>query len=161
MKKIIVWRHETKPQEHKESCSSSGGDESLSAAWWMTMCYLRDGLQPVSQSEVDTTFTKVALRSPSLIFLFSSERQVASAFAEEVFLGSSGEADFLELCSHSKVDSTSPQCAEVTLYSNLEVVLIHPVALLLFQWHWHFHWFHDPSMDVHICSAFTCGYHYH
>lgn len=51
-------------------------DHVLSPGW----------VQPMPLSDVDTIFVKVALRSPSLIFLFFGGGEVASAFVEKVFI---------------------------------------------------------------------------
>lgn len=128
--------------------------KSPSAAWWMDHTLSQRWAQPVPQSDVDTTFVKVTLRSPSLICLFSSAGEVAGAFVEKVFyfwicrrsrlfwamLTFKGWIFVTKMCSSDLVSCAHPSCC----------VVAHSVAL-------EFHWCHDPSIDVRICSSLSRG----
>lgn len=59
--------------------------EQVPASCVMDDHVLFSEMDTVPQSEADTTFVKVTLRSPFLIFLFSRGGEVAVAFVEKVF----------------------------------------------------------------------------
>lgn len=72
-------------KQNHESTKWTVPREQVPASCVMDDHVLFSEMGTVPQSEADTTFVKVTLRSPFLIFLFSRGGEVAGAFVEKVF----------------------------------------------------------------------------